>query len=168
VEVAVLAANLMIPEPPIGPGPGLDLTNEEKLVYMRRVTGWFYFWATQLGNHPFIEFTGVMNEYIRCCAEAHKMGVDYPNCNRHTGKALPMPAYSVNYLNEKLECIFEGASFVNTLESANEPGCALSTKRGIGGHAQKTPKHPGSGAATNASRCGRKRSKRNASPTAVT
>jgi hypothetical protein len=76
----------------------------------------FYSWATSIGNHPFIEFTGLLNEYIKICRTAHEMGIDFTQCNTHTGMKLPVPPYSVDYINEKLECIFQGLSFSQQTE----------------------------------------------------
>lgn len=75
---------------------------------MRSASAQFYASAVQIGNHPFIEFAGLLNEYIKCCEEAAKKSVDFTNCNAHAGAQLPMPSYSVAYVNEKLTCIFTG------------------------------------------------------------
>lgn len=65
----------------------------------------FYRAATQIGCHPFIEFTGVMNEYIKLCEQAHAAGIDFTNANVHSGQALPMGPHNAAYLAEKLGCI---------------------------------------------------------------
>ena len=70
----------------------------------------FYAAATRIQNHPFIEFTGLMNEYIGCCRAAMERGIDFRRCNAHTGAELPMRDYQIAYVNEKLECIFTGRS----------------------------------------------------------
>lgn len=69
----------------------------------------FYRDAVSIGNHPFIEFAGLMNEYILACQRAHAEGIDFTQCNRHTGNALPLHPTNSDYINEKLECIFSGA-----------------------------------------------------------
>lgn len=79
---------------------------------MRMASNAFYAAAVRIGVHPFIEFTGLMNEYIKLCQMAHKAGIDFSECSAHSGQALPMPAYSIAYVNEKLECIFTGRSVV--------------------------------------------------------
>jgi hypothetical protein len=81
---------------------------ERMLEQMRAVSSGFYMQAVRIGCHPFIEFAGLMNEYIKCCAEAHKQGIDFTRCNAHTGHHLPMRPFEVKYVNEKLECIFTG------------------------------------------------------------
>lgn len=86
-------------------------TPEERelmLQQMDALSSMFYRGATKIGNHPFIEFTGLMNEYIKCCREAHKQGIDFTECNVHTGIELPMRPFEVAYVNEKLECIYTG------------------------------------------------------------
>lgn len=88
----------------------------ERVVMLRRMrdaSSVFYGMAVQAGCHPFIEFCGLMNEYIKCCEEAHKDGVDFASCNKHAGQTLPMKPHSVDYVNEKLECIFTGRSVMS-------------------------------------------------------
>ena len=79
---------------------------------MKEVSKGFYLAAIEIGNHPFIEFTGLMNEYIKMCEEAHAQGIDFSECNTHTGLDLPMLPHERDYVNEKLECIFTGRSVV--------------------------------------------------------
>jgi hypothetical protein len=68
----------------------------------------FYGAAVHIGNHPFVEFAGVMQAYLNSCARAHEQGIDFSECNRHAGRQLPMESVEVDYLNEKLDCIFGG------------------------------------------------------------
>lgn len=68
----------------------------------------FYSAAVQIGNHPFIEFAGVMAAYLKSCQRAHEEGIDFTECNQHAGNPLPMEGFEINYLNEKLDCIFDG------------------------------------------------------------
>ena len=68
----------------------------------------FYSAAVQIGNHPFIEFAGVMTAYLKSCQRAHDAGIDFTECSQHAGKPLPMEGFEVAYLNEKLDCIFDG------------------------------------------------------------
>jgi plasmid replication initiation protein len=68
----------------------------------------FYSSAVQIGNHPFIEFAGVMTAYKKTCERAHEAGIDFSECNRHAGRPLPMEGFEVAYLSEKLDCIFDG------------------------------------------------------------
>lgn len=83
---------------------------KEAIEKMRSVSNWFYAQAITIGNHPFIEFTGLINEYIQACENAHKSGIDFSECNTHGEKELPLKGHNVKYINEKLECIFTGRS----------------------------------------------------------
>lgn len=80
------------------------------LQQMRIVSRGFYAQAIAIGNHPFIEFTGLMNQYIRACEQAAAAGIDFTQCNTHSGQDLPLLGHQVDYINEKLECIFTGRS----------------------------------------------------------
>ncbi|MDN8115795.1 hypothetical protein QZN21_30685 [Burkholderia vietnamiensis] len=80
---------------------------------MRTVASQFYRDAIAIGNHPFIEFAGLMNEYISACTEAHNAGLDFSECNRHSGLVLPLHDVQSDYINEKLECIFSGAKVLS-------------------------------------------------------
>jgi hypothetical protein len=73
---------------------------------MRDASTEFYFAAVRTGNHAFIEFCGLMNEYIAACRDAHNRGEDFTEFSVHAGKHLPLPSYRVQYLNEKLTCIY--------------------------------------------------------------
>lgn len=91
-------------------------TKEEREVMLEKMhaaSGSFYAAACRIGNHPFIEFTGLMNEYINVCQTAHDKGIDFTQCNTHSGMFLPMKEHNINYVNEKLECIFTGRSVMD-------------------------------------------------------
>ena len=88
-----------------------DLSSEESLRRMMDASNEFYGMATSTGCHAFIEFAGLMNEFIKVCQEAEKQRIDWRNANTHTKKALPFKPYHIAYLNDKLECIFQGLSF---------------------------------------------------------
>jgi hypothetical protein len=85
---------------------------ETMLAQMELASSNFYRAATSIGNHPFIEFTGLMNEYIKVCRDAHAKGLDFTQCNKHAGHELPMAPHQIDYVNEKLECIFTGRSMM--------------------------------------------------------
>ncbi len=104
-----------VPEP--GSEEDFAEKNAQILKDMEAVSNEFYRRAVVIGCHPFIEFTGLMNEYIKVCAAAHKEGIDFTQCNTHTGKDLPMREHQVDYVNEKLECIFTGRSVMKGEES---------------------------------------------------
>ena len=75
---------------------------------MRAASTLFYDNAIHAGNHAFIEFTGLMNEYIKLCEDSMKAGINFTEANKHTGTRMPVAPYRLEYLKEKLECIFEG------------------------------------------------------------
>lgn len=73
---------------------------ETALQRMDRAVSRFYSEATQIGVHPFIEFAGVMAAYAKSCRRAHEAGVDFSECNRHSGRLLPVEEFELDYLNE--------------------------------------------------------------------
>ena len=75
---------------------------------MKEANAIFYVYAFRIGNHPFIEFCGLMGEYIQACEMAQKKGIDFSDCNAHSGQQLPMAPHMIDYVNEKLDCIFTG------------------------------------------------------------
>lgn len=79
------------------------------IAQMHGISSGFYVQATRLNCHPFVEFCGLMNEYIKCCEQALEDGIDFTLCNIHTGQHLPIRSYEKMYLREKLECIFTGS-----------------------------------------------------------
>lgn len=78
----------------------------EMLQKMQALSDLYYGKACAAGCHAFIEFAGLMNEFIKVCTEAHKQGQDFPFANTHSGQALPFAPYHVAYLAEKLNCIY--------------------------------------------------------------
>ncbi len=91
---------------------------------MDRAVQSFYTMAVQIQNHPFIEFAGVMGEYVKVCREAHRQGFDFTNAHAHSGHALPIQPFQAAYLGEKIGCIFgpalqlarNGRPFLEALE----------------------------------------------------
>lgn len=80
----------------------------QMLAQMRRASAQFYAAAVAIKNHAFIEFNGLMAEYIQLCQRAHEKGIDFTRCNIHTGTMLPMESFNVDYISEKLGCIYSG------------------------------------------------------------
>ena len=76
---------------------------------MQRCADDFYRTAIGIGNHPFIEFAGLMNEYIQACRHAQAQGIDFTECNNHGRQVLPLHPIMSDYINEKLECILSGS-----------------------------------------------------------
>lgn len=73
---------------------------------MESVSHSFYFEATRIGNHAFIEFCGLMNEYIKICRMNMENGIDFTQANTHTGQPMIFAPYHAEYLLEKLDCIY--------------------------------------------------------------
>jgi hypothetical protein len=80
---------------------------------MRRASRQFYLAAVGTNVHAFIEFTGLINEYISMCQEAHEREIDFLSANTHSGEALPFFPRNAAYLGEKLDCIY-GPAMVDT------------------------------------------------------
>lgn len=85
---------------------------------MQKASDAFYRDAISIGNHPFIEFAGLMNEYISACRAAHAKGIDFTQCNVHNGVVLPLHPVMSDYIIEKLECIFSGSKVLDAAETA--------------------------------------------------
>lgn len=79
---------------------------EVMLAKMHEASDTFYGLAQRTRCHPFIEFTGLMNEYIKVCRSSLGRGIDFAEANTHNGLALHMEQYEAAYLAEKFECIF--------------------------------------------------------------
>lgn len=91
------------------PPEEVNYTKEERVAMlekMRRASDAFYYLAQQTHCHPFLEFTGLINEYITICHKAHLLDVDFTMTSIHTGKPLPIDDHNVAYLGEKLGCIY--------------------------------------------------------------
>jgi len=115
----------------------------ESLARMRAASTAFYTAAVQTGCHAFIEFTGLMNEFIKVCHRAEEMGIDWRGANTHSGVPLPIEDYEIHYMAEKLDCIYgpslstmtkkiRGATSTHTAatpESHDAPACTPPTSR---------------------------------------
>lgn len=78
-----------------------DWSPEERAALIKQMThakDVFYGLAARAGHHQFLEFAGLMHEYIKLCTEAHEAGYDF--------YALPMQEHHAEYIAEKLECIY--------------------------------------------------------------
>lgn len=94
-----------------------SLSPEQTLELMREASNTFYRLAALTQCHPFLEFTGIINEYIKICEENYKLrGIDFREESIHTGKnQMVIKDYMIDYINEKLECIFQGLVVVKSL-----------------------------------------------------
>lgn len=78
---------------------------EEMITKMTAVSGAFYSGAVRTGCHTFIEFTGLMNEFIKVCHQSMVAGVDFALASTHSGVPLVVHDYNAAYIAEKLDCI---------------------------------------------------------------
>lgn len=76
------------------------------ILAMTRIAAGFYANAVQVNNHAFVEFCGLMNEYIKICQQTMDADIDFTECTGHGSKRLIMKPYNINYIREKLYCIF--------------------------------------------------------------
>lgn len=79
---------------------------KEMVRKMQRVTSDLYPKLCATGCHTFIEFCGLMNEFIKVCEQAAQDGIQFPLANEHSGIVLPVATYNLMYIAEKLRCIF--------------------------------------------------------------
>ncbi|MCC3532575.1 MAG: hypothetical protein JGK40_32115 [Microcoleus sp. PH2017_21_RUC_O_A] len=85
------------------------MTPQESLEKMHAASNRFYDDAIGTNCHAFIEFTGLLNEYIKICEENLAVGIDFTQINAHSkSQPLKIQEHEVAYLNEKLRCIFQG------------------------------------------------------------
>ena len=87
----------------------MEETPEERKAILRGMhaaSDMFYASAIKAGCHAFIEFTGLMNEFIKLCEEAEKQGIPWVRANVHGDVHLPFKPHHIEYLSEKLECIY--------------------------------------------------------------
>ena len=89
-----------------------DFELQTMINQMKLVSSSFYPQAQRTGNHAFIEFCGLMNEYIQMCDLTLHRNMDFTTCNVHTGNELQAQDFHIKYLAEKFECIF-GPLFQN-------------------------------------------------------
>jgi hypothetical protein len=78
----------------------------DALARMRFLRDVFYGGATQTGIHAFIEFAGLMTMFIDGCAAAEAEGRPWASVNVHSGSHLPLTSHELDYLREKLACIY--------------------------------------------------------------
>lgn len=97
----------------IGGTPELSAERRAELeVSLQKMTAakdTFYRLAMDAHCHAFVEFAGVMHQYIQSCREALDKGIDFAFVNKHNGNSLPLPDHGAAYLGEKIGCIWAGA-----------------------------------------------------------
>lgn len=86
------------------------MTPEESLEKMQAASNQFYSAAIRTNCHTFIEFTGLLNEFIKICGENLAQGRDFTQISAHSSEEpLKIQEHQIQYMNEKLHCIFQGA-----------------------------------------------------------
>lgn len=74
---------------------------------MREAAKRFYGAAVGTRSHAFLEFTGLMNEYVAIAEHAESQGNEHwPQANQHIAIPLPLQPHNVVYLADKLACIY--------------------------------------------------------------
>jgi len=94
---------------PPGEAPWPTIADDAKctLAAMQKASNDFYRAAIATGCHAFIEFTGLMNEYIKVCQDMSSMDDhSWLTANTHTSTPLKMHSHQAAYLAEKLDCIY--------------------------------------------------------------
>jgi len=93
-----------------------ELTPQQSLELMRQTANQFYQAAITCDCHAFIEFTGLLNEYIKTCYEFQQNNPnrDFRQCNIHNGNPIHLQPYQVEYIHEKLTCIYQDEIFPNS------------------------------------------------------
>lgn len=102
--------------------PDNPQTPEEILVAMKAAADNYYREAIATNCHTFIEFTGLINEYIKICERNLKQGVDFTKTSVHSpGEPnLRIEAWELHYINDKLRCIFPNLQLVKVENSEND------------------------------------------------
>ncbi|MEG4396485.1 hypothetical protein [Microcoleus sp. BROC3] len=100
----------------------LPQTPEEILEAMKIASHNYYREAVCTNCHTFIEFIGLINEYIKICERNFKQrGVDFTTTSAHCPgePRLQIEEWELEYINEKLRCIFPNLQLVveETLDS---------------------------------------------------
>lgn len=95
--------------------PDSPQTPEEILEAMKIASNNYYREAIATNCHTFIEFTGLINEYIKICERNLKQrGVDFTKTSVHCPgePELQIEDWELKYINDKLGCIFPNLQLV--------------------------------------------------------
>ena len=95
----------------------MTLAPEESLDRMRAAANQFYMAAAATDCHAFLEFTGLLREYIKVCEENLARGIDFRELDGHHSQRMQVQPYEIDYFNEKLNCIFQGLLKVEGVSS---------------------------------------------------
>ncbi|WP_261263063.1 hypothetical protein [Laspinema olomoucense] len=83
---------------------------------MDKAASQFYQAALGTDCHGFLEFTGLLREYVKICHEFQKNNPhhDFRRCNIHNNHRLHLQPYQREYIHEKLSCIYQDEIFPNS------------------------------------------------------
>ena len=99
--------------------PDSPQTPKEILEAMKAASNNYYREVIATNCHTFVEFTGLMNEYIKICERNLQQGIDFTKTNAHCpgDPRLHIEEWELDYLNEKLHCIFPDLQLVEVQSS---------------------------------------------------
>lgn len=70
-------------------------------------TYWLFFHAGMGSRcHAFLEFNGLISQYVKIAQRAAAAGIDFTQANVHNQTPLPVEIHDLEYLAEKIRCIF--------------------------------------------------------------
>jgi hypothetical protein len=98
-------------------------TPDEILKAMKIAANNYYREAIATNCHTFIEFTGLINEYIKICERNLKQrGVDFTKTSAHCPDEprLQIESWQLDYINDKLRCIFPNLQLVETKDTLED------------------------------------------------
>lgn len=100
--------------------PNSPQTPEEILEAMKVASHNYYREAIATNCHTFIEFTGLINEYIKICERNLKQGVDFTKTSVHCPDEtkLEIERWELDYINDKLRCIFPDLQLIEAKKQA--------------------------------------------------
>ena len=103
---------------------------ELMLERMRFAVDTFYSYAQLTNVHQFLEFAGLMSEYVKQCRKLHERGIDFAT---EQGKLFELcdEQHAALYLGEKVNCIY-GADL-------RKPGNLAAFLAGLGVEMHPTP-----------------------------
>lgn len=99
----------------------LPQTPEEIVEAMKIASHNYYREAISTNCHTFIEFTGLINEYIKICERnLQQRGVDFTQTSVHSPgePRLHIEGWELQYINDKLRCIFPNLQLVEIPETS--------------------------------------------------
>ena len=120
-----------------------DADRKLALERMASVCEAFYLAAVATDCHAFIEFTGLLGEFLNVCRDAEDSGNrTWMGANVHGGH-LPMAPFRLGYLREKLACIYGPALLADAEGDLPEEDPIRDAERSLSALALATYHEPG-------------------------